>query len=227
MKEKQTLVFRQQEQELKIKGQIQRQRIIITGSIIIIFLILSILLIQRNKAKERIQANQLLIKKNQIIEEKARKLDEANSIKNRLFSIIAHDLRNPLSSLQGVIQLIEINATSKEELDEILPQLTNKFENTSILLGNLLEWSISQMEGYKVVVENFDISKLINDRFEILQTRTTNKELAVSLPSDPVFVSADKNMIGIVILNLLSNAVKFTNQGGEIDVSLILAKNIK
>ena len=104
----------QQEQELKIKGQIQRQRIIITGSIIIIFLILSILLIQRNKAKERIQANQLLIKKNQIIEEKARKLDEANSIKNRLFSIIAHDLRNPLSSLQGVIQLIEINATSKE-----------------------------------------------------------------------------------------------------------------
>jgi signal transduction histidine kinase len=153
----------------------------------------------------------LLIKKNQIIEEKARKLDEANSIKNRLFSIIAHDLRNPLSSLQGVIQLIEINATSKEELDEILPQLTNKFENTSILLGNLLEWSISQMEGYKVLLENFDISKLINDRFEILQTRTTNKELAVLLPSDPVFVSADKNMIGIVILNLLSNAVKFTN----------------
>lgn len=153
----------------------------------------------------------MLIKKNQIIEEKARKLDEANSIKNRLFSIIAHDLRNPLSSLQGVIQLIEINATSKEELDEILPQLTNKFENTSILLGNLLEWSISQMEGYKVLLENFDISKLINDRFEILQTRTTNKELAVSLPSDPVFVSADKNMIGIVILNLLSNAVKFTN----------------
>lgn len=219
-KEKQALVFSQQEQELRIKGQIQRQRIIITGSIIIIFLILSILFIQRNKAKERIQANQLLIKKNQIIEEKAKKLDEANSIKNRLFSIIAHDLRNPLSSLQGVIQLIEINAASKEELDEILPQLTNKFENTSILLGNLLEWSISQMEGYKVVIENFDVSKLINDRFEILQTRTTNKELAVSLPSDPVFVSADKNMVGIVILNLLSNAVKFTNQGGKIDVSI-------
>ena len=77
---------------------------------------------------------------------------------------------------------------SKEELDEILPQLTNKFENTSILLGNLLEWSISQMEGYKVVVENFDVSKLIMIDLKNSQTRTTNKELAVSLPSDPVFV---------------------------------------
>ena len=218
-KQKQTLMYAQQEQQLTMQGQILRQKIINTGSIIIILLILSISFIQRNKAKERSQANQLLVKKNKIIEEKARKLDEANSIKNRLFSIIAHDLRAPLSSLQGVIQLIEINAASKKDLDIILPQLVNSFENTSILLGNLLEWSISQMDGYHVVFKNFDLTELVNSRFEILRSRTEEKELSVMLPSKPKIVHADKNMIGIVILNLFSNAVKFTSLGGMINVS--------
>lgn len=215
-KEKQELLLQQQEEQLNIKAQITLQRIIIIASFVIIVLVLSILLIQRNKAKERIKTTQMLIRKNQIIEEKAKKLDEANTIKNRLFSIIAHDLRNPLSSLQGVIQLIEMKSASKEELDKLLPYLTHKFENTSILLTNLLEWSMSQMDGYKIVAENFDLTKLVEDRFEIIRNRADEKEISVLLPSKPRYVYADKNMIGIVILNLFSNAIKYTGLLGEI-----------
>ncbi len=214
------LLFEQQEQRIRSEAQILRQRIIIAGTIVIIFLVLSIMFIQRNKAKERLMANEMLVRKNEIIEEKARKLDEANSIKNRLFSIIAHDLRNPLSSLQGVIQLIEMKAASKEELDRILPYLTHKFENTSILLANLLEWSMSQMDGYSVKPENFDINELIKERFEVVRSRTDEKELSVILPTNSVIVHADKNMIGIVILNLFSNSIKFTGLHGEIRVTV-------
>ncbi len=217
-KEKQEILFSEQEQRLRAEAQILRQRIVIAGTFVIILLVVSILLIQRNKAKERLLANEMLIRKNEIIEEKARKLDEANSIKNRLFSIIAHDLRNPLSSLQGVIQLIEMKAASKEELDRILPYLTSKFENTSILLGNLLEWSMSQMDGYHVVPKNFDVTELVKNQFEIVRGRTDEKELSVSLPTHPVNVYADENMIGIVVLNLLSNAIKFTGLHGRIEV---------
>jgi signal transduction histidine kinase len=216
--QKQELLLAQQEQKLRSEAQILRQRITIASTLVIIILVLSIMWIQRNKAKERLVANEMLIRKNQIIEEKARKLDEANSIKNRLFSIIAHDLRNPLSSLQGVIQLIEMRAASKEELDRILPYLTSKFENTSILLGNLLEWSMSQMDGYHVKPENFDLTQLVKDQYEIVRGRTDEKELSISLPTNTVTVNADKNMIGIVVLNLLSNAIKFTDLHGRITV---------
>lgn len=219
-KERQELVLAQQEQRLRSEAQISRQRITIVATFIIIILVLSILIIQRNKARERILANEMLIKKNKIIEEKAKKLDEANSIKNRLFSIIAHDLRNPLSSLQGVIQLIEMKSASKEELDQILPYLTNKFENTSIMLGNLLEWSMSQMDGYHIVSKNFDLTELVHNQFEIVRSRVDEKEISIHLPEKPVFVHADKNMIGIVLLNLLSNAIKFTGLHGEISVTI-------
>ncbi len=218
--QKQELILSQQEERLKTEAQLSRQRITIIGTIIIIILVLSILIIQRNKAKERLIANEMLVKKNQIIEEKAKKLDEANSIKNRLFSIIAHDLRNPLSSLQGVIQLIEMKSASKEELDQILPYLTNKFENTSIMLGNLLEWSMSQMDGYHIVSKNFDLTELVHNQFEIVRSRVDEKEISIHLPEKPVFVHADKNMIGIVLLNLLSNAIKFTGLHGEISVTI-------
>ena len=216
--EKQEILFSQQEQRLRAEAQILRQRIVIIGSIVIIILVFSILIIQRNKAKERLIANELLIRKNEIIEVEARKLDEANSIKNRLFSIIAHDLRNPLSSLQGVIQLIEMKAASKKELDRILPYLTSKFENTSIMLGNLLEWSMSQMDGYHIIPENFDLTELVKNQFEIVRSRSDEKELSISLPTNSVEVFADKNMIGIVILNLLSNAIKFTGLHGRITI---------
>ncbi|MGB0347291.1 MAG: tetratricopeptide repeat-containing sensor histidine kinase, partial [Balneolaceae bacterium] len=216
--EKQEILFSQQEQRLRAEAQILRQRIVIIGSIVIIILVFSILIIQRNKAKERLIANEMLIRKNEIIEVEARKLDEANSIKNRLFSIIAHDLRNPLSSLQGVIQLIEMKAASKKELDRILPYLTSKFENTSIMLGNLLEWSMSQMDGYHIIPENFDLTELVKNQFEIVRSRSDEKELSISLPTNSVEVFADKNMIGIVILNLLSNAIKFTGLHGRITI---------
>lgn len=79
--EKQEILFSQQEQRLRAEAQILRQRIVIIGSIVIIILVFSILIIQRNKAKERLIANEMLIRKNEIIEVEARKLDEANSIK--------------------------------------------------------------------------------------------------------------------------------------------------
>ena len=91
--ERQELLFAQQEQQIRAEAQILRQRIVIASTFVIIILVVSILLIQRNKAKERLLANEMLIRKNEIIEEKARKLDEANSIKNRLFLIKPKKLR--------------------------------------------------------------------------------------------------------------------------------------
>lgn len=111
-----------------------------------------------------------------------------------------------------------MKAASKKELDRILPYLTSKFENTSIMLGNLLEWSMSQMDGYHIIPENFDLTELVKNQFEIVRSRSDEKELSISLPTNSVEVFADKNMIGIVILNLLSNAIKFTGLHGRITI---------
>jgi len=214
--ERHELLIAQQEEQLQASSQLTRQRIVIGAAFLLILLVLTLLIFQRRTAIERKKNNELLIRKNQIIEEKAQKLDESNSVKNRLFSIIAHDLRNPLSSLQGVIELLEMKAASKKDLDRILPYVANKFENTSILLTNLLEWSMSQMEGYQIVPESFDLGKLAREKFGIIEAKAREKELRVYLSPEPIMVFADKSMMGIVVLNMLSNCVKFTGHQGTI-----------
>lgn len=132
--------------------------------------------------------------------------------------MIAHDLRGPLSSLYGVISLIEMNKTSQEELDRLIPNVARRFKYTSTLLNNLLQWAQSQMEGYKVNSEVFDISLIFKNKYALLQTNIEDKNLDIHLPQSEILVFADLNMIDLVVQNLLSNAIKFSHQNGSIHI---------
>ncbi len=154
------------------------------------------------------------------LEKLNRELGETNEIKNRLFSIIAHDLRNPLSSLYGMVTLLEMNSASKEKIQNLIPQLVDQFKHTSNLLNNLLNWSKSQMEGYKVIPEFFDIDELFKENITLLKSRIDEKKIDVNIDSSiPGKVFADKNMINLVILNLLSNAVKFSDENDSVTIT--------
>ncbi|GAB5407923.1 MAG: hypothetical protein BalsKO_02880 [Balneolaceae bacterium] len=158
------LILLQKEQELNNQAQINRQRLLLIGALIILgFAILLIIIMYRTNLQKK-ETNKLLSLKNDEIQDKAEKLEQSNTVKNRLFSILAHDLRGPLSSLYGAFHLIELNAASKEELDKLIPDVAKRFKYTSTLLNNLLQWSQSQMEGYKVEPSNFDLISLIEEK---------------------------------------------------------------
>ena len=213
------LMLLQREQQLETEAAFIRLRIIIISGVMIIILASLIIFILQRNARERKQVNKILEKRNQIIEEEAEKLNEANNIKNRLFSIIAHDLRGPLSSMQGVLSLIEINALSPKELERILPEVAEKFNSTSIMVTNLLQWARSQMEGFKAKPEIFDLAEIYAEKHRLLKARLSEKNLQLNYRPSPMPVYADRNMIDLVLQNLVSNAIKFSNCDDAITIT--------
>jgi len=190
-----------------------RKQRVITGGISSVFglsLIFIFIVYKGKKAKDK--ANLRLEKVNS-------DLEETNRIKNQLFSIIAHDLRNPLTSLYGLVTLLEMKVTKQEDLQKLIPDLASQFKHTSTLLNNLLNWAKSQMDGYKVIPVLFNISKIFRSNMEILNKRFQEKGISVSIDnSNSVMVYADKNMIDLVVLNLLSNALKYCDKNDSVSI---------
>ncbi|MEQ9309967.1 MAG: tetratricopeptide repeat-containing sensor histidine kinase [Balneolaceae bacterium] len=214
------LLIKQKEQELKNQAQINRQKLISIGLIIVVGLALILIIFMHRTNLHKKETNKLLSLKNDEIQDKAEKLEQSNVVKNRLFSILAHDLRGPLSSLYGAFHLIESNAVSQEELDRIIPDVAKRFKYTSTLLNNLLQWSQSQMEGYKVEPSRFDLISLIEEKKQLLKTKLDEKEINLTLPEGEYVVYADRNMIDLVVQNLISNSTKYCFKGGQIEVSI-------
>lgn len=172
------------------------------------------------------RANRLLKEKNDeisrqrdAISRQADELRELNALKDKLFSIIAHDLRSPLFSLITMLNIAKEGHFTPENFKEILDELSVNVNHTTALLENLLTWAKTQMHGVKVNPQNFDLSQLVNSRIQLLNEAAENKEIKLknSIP-DGTFVFADTDMTDIVIRNLISNAIKFCNAGDRITI---------
>ncbi|MFY0683937.1 MAG: tetratricopeptide repeat-containing sensor histidine kinase [Balneola sp.] len=200
-------------------ARLRTQRLITTGagSFFMVSLFFIFIVYRSKKSKEK--ANIRLEKLNH-------DLEETIKIKNRLFSIIAHDLRKPLSSLYGLVTLLEMKAADKMEMEKLIPNLVSQFKHTSTLLNNLLNWAKSQMHGYKVVPIQFDILDLLHSNRVLLLQRYDEKGISLSIPEHTeATVYADRNMIDLVILNLFSNALKYSDNGDSVIISTTLNKN--
>ncbi|MNK05977.1 Sensor protein EvgS precursor [compost metagenome] len=159
-------------------------------------------------------------------EEKAVKLELMNQEKDKLFSIIAHDLSTPLNSLQQYLQLLnEMELSAQERLD-VERNLATSLSDAQYLLGNLLEWAKKQLHNapmnLKPVVLHTQVWPTLR-MFEQVASRK-NITLVVDIDKDATIL-ADKNMFDLVLRNLLNNAIKFTNLNGKIWVNTIVDKN--
>ncbi|MGZ3756384.1 MAG: tetratricopeptide repeat protein [Mucilaginibacter sp.] len=153
----------------------------------------------------------------ELTNEQNEELEKLNNVKNKLFSIISHDLRSPLSTLQTLLRVYRDGDISDEELGELLIKLEDTILSTGTFLDNLLEWSKSQFEGMVIKPEQFNIADCVAENIRLFATQSVLKKLKISNKADPLTtVYADRNMIGLVIRNLFSNSIKFCNPGDEI-----------
>lgn len=167
---------------------------------------------------ERQKINLFLSKKELHIEIK--KVDNLNNIKNKLFSIISHDVRGPIVSLKGIVSLFNREALTPDEFKTLSKDLEKDLQNTSNLMDNLLAWSKSQMEGIELKKVKIDIWSEIKSLEELYRNQIISKAISLKLYPEPgIFVFADKEMIQIILRNLFSNAIKFTPHGGEISIT--------
>ncbi|WP_277479114.1 tetratricopeptide repeat-containing sensor histidine kinase [Catalinimonas alkaloidigena] len=151
----------------------------------------------------------------------ADKFQDLNQLKNKLFSIISHDLRSPLNSLSGSLELVQRGLIDNKEFKAFLPELIKNVSYTNTLLDNLLHWAKNQLEGPEINSEIINLKKIASLKIELLQHQAVHKNISLNNEiQDDVFVYADEIMIQIVLQNLLSNAIKFCRPNDEIYVRL-------
>lgn len=177
-------------------------------------------LLERTKSLE--DANQKLNKLND-------QLKELNSTKDRLFSIIAHDLKNPFSTILGFSKLLDIkyDRLTKEKKLKYAHAIYNSSKNIYNLLENLLQWARVQSNRIAFEPTTFNLKQLVEQNVSLLKENITKKNMTVEYKSTDYYdVYADLNMINTIIRNLLSNSIKFTPENGKIMISCSKNDNI-
>ena len=182
---------------------------------------------QQNETLERYaemlaQKNDELKAKNAELDEKNSQLNLLNADKDKFFSIIAHDLRNPIGALRELPQLIAENLDnySKDELRRLIAMQRDAARNLFELLENLLTWSRMQRGLIDFNPEPIQISALVQRSIALLMPSAAQKTITLTQAVNPSLLGmADHKMVDAVVRNLISNAIKFTNQGGTIEVS--------
>lgn len=172
--------------------------------------------------KGKKKTNEQLTKTNELIEKQKSELSKINSTKDRLFSIIAHDLKNPFGNLMNVTDVImkEFDNLSQNELKELVESVNRSTKSSYRLLENLLLWSRSQKGYLKYNPELIDIEKAVNENFNLYSEMAKDKNVKLDfIHNDKVFAYADLNMIDAVLRNLINNAVKYSHQNGIVKVS--------
>jgi signal transduction histidine kinase len=165
---------------------------------------------------------QQLQMQNMLLQKKNAQLEELNASKDKFFSIIAHDLRSPLSGLLAVSYLLadEFDKCSKDESREMINLLQNDVKNLYKLLENLLTWSRLQRGMMEFQPQSIDLNELISRNIFLFAPNAEQKNIILnSLVQEKLMAYADVNMVDTIIRNVLSNALKFTDSGGKIDVS--------
>ena len=155
------------------------------------------------------------------------KLINQNTVKDRFFSIIAHDLRSPLSCILGLSKMIseDISDFTTEQIQEIASDIHITADNLYHLLENLLEWAKVQQNLISVDLKPVNVLSIVQENVKLFTDTLKNKNLGISIDiSKEVQVYADINIMKTIVRNLISNAIKFTPKGGNIEILTKMTK---
>ncbi|WP_394746702.1 hybrid sensor histidine kinase/response regulator [Spongiimicrobium salis] len=171
----------------------------------------------------RIRTHVNLVRANQKIQLQAGKLERDIALKNRLFSIIGHDLRSPMSAVKMQLDFIIrgiIDPTKKEFIDTTVHDLLKTTDEAFNLLDNLLNWAKSESGVLSIIEEKIDVNEVVAQNIRLVQMAVDAKEIVlhIEVPTE-AFIKADLNMFKTIFRNLLSNAIKFTPKKGSITIT--------
>jgi len=193
------------------------------AGLLLLLAILIYSLLKTKSHKEALDAQKDLLAEEKIkteaILEQTHHLEEVNQVKDKLFSIVSHDLKDSISSIKAFLDLLKEDSISKDEFYELIPELSENANNANSLLFNLLNWSKSQMQNLEPKPELFNIQDVFQNKIALVEQKVEDKRIVLIDESQRDFVYADRSMVEIVIQNLITNAVKFSRTGDVITIS--------
>jgi signal transduction histidine kinase len=210
--------------ELKVK----RQRTIIISIIIVIAMLLIVVGLIYNQFRLKKKNTKILQEKNDQLEKTNKKLKESeqnlrelNATKDKFFSIISHDLKNPFQALFGFAEAMynNISQFNTEEIKEYSKAIYESSQNLYNLLENLLQWSRSQLGSIQLSPQKLDINDSLNDIINLLSINAEEKDIDLNNKlAEETTAFVDENVFSTVMRNLLNNSIKFTEKGGKVDI---------
>jgi len=187
----------------------------VTYLVLIFIIYFAFTYIRRNYEVERF----LVVQKNKDIEKQKFDLEKLNAEKDKIFSIVSHDLRAPLHSIQGYLELLVDTQISGEERNSIEGELLRITRDTSNMLTNLLTWAKSQMEGAYAKLDLINVTSVLNSSLSVERDIALKKGVKFEIKADDhLKIIADLNLFQIVVRNLVNNAIKFTPVNGLVSL---------
>ncbi len=174
---------------------------------------------QQIEAQAKAELEHRVIERTTEIAQQKEDLAKINALKDKLFSIIAHDLRGPLNALHSSLDLIHQDLINPEDFQMIGQQLSTELEFTRKLVDNLLHWALLQQGGLLVLPSQIQLRAIVQDNIGLLQKTAVEKKIELlNHVSHSAVAYADPNLVNIVVRNLINNALKFTRPNGRVEI---------
>jgi two-component system sensor histidine kinase/response regulator len=166
-----------------------------------------------------------LVAATRIIEKQNAELRATIGNRDKMYSVIAHDLRSPMASIRMVLNLVVASSSPETigaELYELLDKANKESEDVHDLIDNLLKWTKSQTGRLNVVMQDLDLNDIIPGVVDIFEMIAQTKQIKLNYTgsSVPVVVTADNDMLKTVVRNFMSNAIKFSPESSSIEITL-------
>ena len=183
---------------------------------------LEITMVKTIKHILQLRRNAETLRENDTLKIYLREIKAQKRLKDRFFAIISHDLRGPVSSFQGISQVISIylQQAKYEELEKMMSEVDKATDNLSKLLDNLLNWASSELSQIPYKPEQVNVSKMVGELVQIFELIAKGKGISIEPDIDPaVEIYVDVNSTVTILRNLIHNALKFTPEGGKIKIT--------
>jgi len=177
---------------------------------------------QLYEKNEEIEDQRIILAENaRLLNKQAIELQDLNTLKNKLFSVIAHDLKSPMYALRNIFQNIEKYDMPAEDVKAMVPEVMKDLNYTTTLMENLLQWAKCQMQTLQVSFGEVNVREVSREVFNLLksQAELKNIKLVNNIRKNAVVI-AQQDMIQLVLRNLVSNAIKFTPVNGCVQIGL-------
>ena len=186
---------------------------------VLIFLLFQVYLLAHHYAKSYQHLEDLNRNLEKLVEERSGQLITANAVKDRLLSVMSHDIKSPLNSLRGILQIYNQGSISRDQFDEYAKRIEKDLSKTSVLVENILYWTASQLKGIQVEISSVNLKLLVEENVMLLKTIAEHKNITIdNKVQHDIDVAADKNILNLVLRNLISNGIKFSFKGGVISI---------